>query len=170
MFLIRKFEDNTPFITLHCDAMDDDNDQCRFSSDQTINIKDKKKNIRNNHCSFPIDLKETETDYVIYADLPGCTKDNVGIDFDDGERILHIITKPSESSLSTPTEQNSTSSPNIERWLRRERSTIMTGEAERYVELPKDAVAEQANASLVDGVLEVRVPRQLPKRYNIQLR
>lgn len=117
--------------------------------------------------SFPIDLKETEPNYYVYADLPGYNKDQIQIEFDDGERTLHILAKqsPTVDSNDGASEKSNLS----ETWLKRERPDLLATECERYVELPKDAVAEQASADLIDGVLKVTIPRQLPKRYAIQL-
>lgn len=56
-----------------------------------------------------------------------------------------------------------------EKYLHRERAELRAINLQRHVELPRDAVAENAEASLLDGVLTIRIPRQQPKRHQIAL-
>ena len=105
---------------------------------------------------FPVDLVESVENYVIYADLPGYRREHINLDFDEGERLLHITAKHTDA-------------PQDATWLHRERADVLTSDRERFIELPKDAVAEDAQASLTDGVLTVRVPRQQLKRLQINV-
>lgn len=170
VFVTTDFEGIRPFITFCYDPAQD-------GPGHKAGGGSKKKMTQQVRRPFPIDVKETETYYIIYADLPGYTKEHVSINFDDGERTLHILARRSattamtedRSPARTESPASTIGSAEKERWLRRERPDINAAECERFVELPADAVAEQACASLTDGVLRVEIPRQLPKRYQIQL-
>lgn len=129
---------------------------------------------------FPVDLKETMISYMVYADLPGYAKEQIHLDFDEGERTLHISARKKTAPMETEQMDDAISvkssgsthsssaqqSASAERWIRRERPDG-SGECERIIELPKDAVADAANASFVDGVLIVTIPRQPPKKHSI---
>lgn len=174
VFVTTDLESLRPFVTLYYDSAQD-------GQGHGASCGAKKRTTPQARRQFPIDVRETETCYVICADLPGYGREQVAINFDDGERTLHILAKrpaavstsgdqPSERAASPVAAASQTAgSIGKERWLRRERPDIGATECERYIELPADAVAEQAHASLVDGVLQVEIPRQLPKRYQIQL-
>lgn len=175
VFVTTDFESIRPFMTLYYDPTQDGPISKKGSGSRDKVTQQPRR-------PFPIDVKETATYYMIYADLPGYAKEHVSINFDDGERALHILAKRNTTTAVTgdqsPARAESPAStvgsacvtaPEKERWLRRERLDINAAECERYVELPADAVAEEAHASLTDGVLQVKIPRQLPKRYQIQL-
>lgn len=176
----------TPFVRFYYTPTDDEEmmdaaspkQKCTTPCGKQANCKSKKS------CRIPIDVRESETCYEIMADLPGYPKEMIHLDFDEGDRTLHIIAKPTPASPSqeftattTTTadsdtasiKSNASQSKAAERWIVRERPDRTVTECERKVDLPKDAVAEQATAAFVDGVLTVRIPRQLPKKHTIAL-
>ena len=92
--------------------------------------------------SFRIDLKETESGYTVEAELPGVKKEEVGINFSDG-------------NLKIAVERNETNNSDGENYVHRERRFVSMS---RSVYLP-DASAEGITAKLTDGVLAVTVAK-----------
>lgn len=98
--------------------------------------------IMNVHGNFRVDLKETNDNYEIEADLPGVRKEDIDIDFDNN--YLTISAKRDDSI-----EEKS------ENYIRRERHY---GEFKRsfYVD---DVDEEKVQASFNNGVLKVILPK-----------
>ncbi|MEQ9617163.1 MAG: Hsp20/alpha crystallin family protein [Phycisphaerales bacterium] len=97
--------------------------------------------------AFPLDISEDETTVYVRANLPGFTKNDISLELKDG--VLTIGAEHTEQS-----EQRE------ERFYRRERRT---GTVSRRVQLP-DVIAEDgADASFVDGVLTVSIPKAKPE-------
>jgi len=90
-----------------------------------------------------IDLKEEESRYVLTAELPGLTKEDVSIEVGDG--VLEI----SASKESSKEESD-------EGYIRRERGSM---HFERRMMLPEDVDSDAIEAKLNDGVLELVVPK-----------
>ncbi|MFL0197938.1 heat shock protein Hsp18 [Clostridium sp. WILCCON 0269] len=94
------------------------------------------------HSGFKVDLKETDTSYLIEADLPGINKDAIDLNFNNN--YLTISAKREDSIEDSK-----------ENFIRRERHY---GEFKRsfYV----DNVDEKnINASFKDGVLKIDLPK-----------
>ena len=89
----------------------------------------------------PADISETEDAYVIKAELPGITKDQVEVQMQDRELVISGEVKDTETKG------------------RRHRSSRRTGRFEYRAFLPGDIKADQVNAQLSDGVLTVTVPK-----------
>jgi len=88
----------------------------------------------------------SETDgYRIRLDLPGVGKDGVDVSM---EREVLTIRGERKSGVGG------------EGVRRLSRSEVREGRFERAFRLPEDADGSEVNASYVDGVLEVRVPRR----------
>jgi HSP20 family protein len=105
---------------------------------------------------FPIDARETDTAYIVYANLPGISKEQVQIEI-DGAQV-----KISASSVSD--ESNGTS----ETLIRRER---VTGQFERQFKLAQEIDAEAVVAKLELGVLELTLPKKVlttTKKISVQ--
>jgi HSP20 family protein len=88
-----------------------------------------------------VDLEETDDAYVVEAELPGVTRENVNIEFVDNE--LNITGEIKER------ERKGT----VRRRSRR------TGRFDYRVSLPDHVDADKIEANLADGVLAVRVPK-----------
>jgi HSP20 family protein len=103
-----------------------------------------------------MDLMETETDYVLKADLPGMSESDVNIELED-----NVLTISGERK-----------SENEERkagYYRVERSY---GSFRRTLRLPDGVDPEAVKATFANGVLEVTVPKPaqpLPRKVQISV-
>ena len=98
--------------------------------------------------ALALDIAEDDQGLTVHASLPGFRKEDVAIDVHDG--VLTIA--------ATHTEKTETKD---ERFLRRERRT---GSVVRSIALPEAVAHEKAEASLKDGVLELRLPKSTEAR------
>jgi HSP20 family protein len=101
-----------------------------------------------------MDLVETQDDFVLRADLPGMTEDDVKIEFEDG-------------TLTISGERKSEHETKNEGYYRVERAY---GSFSRSLTLPQGVDPERVSASFDKGVLEVRVPKpeeRKPRRIEI---
>lgn len=96
--------------------------------------------------TFKLDVKDEKDHYAIEADLPGIKKDNVSIDFHDGRMTIGI--KQDEVSEEKDEADN---------YLHRERHF---SSMQRSIHLA-DAMADGIEAKLDDGVLKIKVPKDL---------
>jgi HSP20 family protein len=102
----------------------------------------------------PMDLTETEGEYVLRADLPGLRRDQVEIEVKD-------------DVLTISGERRSEHEDKGEGFHRVERSF---GRFSRSLDLPKGVDAQAVKAEFADGVLEVRIPKPaqaLPTKIEI---
>ena len=88
----------------------------------------------------PMDLIESEEHYVLTADLPGMSQQDIAIEFEDG--VLSI-------SGERPVHEG-------EGLLRRERAA---GAFRRTLSLPEGVDPDGVQAAYENGVLEVRIPK-----------
>jgi len=93
--------------------------------------------------SPPVDLVENETQYVLRADLPGLHAQDVKIEFDHD-----VLTISGERRSEHESSENG--------YRRVERAT---GSFARALTLPAGVEASKIEASFIDGVLEVTVPK-----------
>jgi HSP20 family protein len=101
-----------------------------------------------------MDLLETESAFVLKADLPGMGEDDVNIELED-------------STLTVSGERKTTHEDTSEGYLRVERAS---GAFRRSLTLPKGVDPESVTASFDRGVLEVRIPKpeeRKPRRIAI---
>lgn len=99
-----------------------------------------------------VDLEETEDAYVIEADVPGVKRDDLTVEYHDGDLVISGEIKEKERTGVL------------------HRRTRRTGHFEFRASLPKDVEADQVEAKLADGVLSVRAPKSsksAPKRIAI---
>ena len=102
----------------------------------------------------PVDLVEAEDHFVLKADLPGLTQDDVAIEVQDG-------------TLSISGERKAEHEQRERGWYRIERSF---GSFSRSMTLPDGVDPNGINAEFHDGVLEVRIPKpeeRKPRRIEI---
>lgn len=106
-------------------------------------------------CFAPaLDVIEADNMYIVKLDVPGLSKDNLSLHFDEvGDLVI---------SAKTATEDS-----NSIKYLHRERRSCF--EFERRVKLGKDADQDGVEAKLADGVLEVRVKRSMPSKKTISI-
>ena len=98
-------------------------------------------NIQNNW--MPIDVSETEDNYVVVADLPGLTAEDINVNFHDG-----VLSISGEVEKKTVNEND--------RVLVRERSY---GQFNRRINLPSSVDADHIEASYDEGVLTLTLPK-----------
>jgi HSP20 family protein len=101
-----------------------------------------------------MDLVETDDHFVLRADLPGLTEDDVKIEFEDG-------------TLTVSGERNAEHESKNEGYYRVERAF---GSFSRSLTLPQGVDAEAVTANFDRGVLEVRIPKpeeRKPRRIEI---
>ena len=103
----------------------------------------------------PVDLVEAKDEFVLRADLPGMTEQDVNVELED-------------SVLTISGERKAESEERDEGFYRIERAF---GQFSRSLTLPKGVDPAGITASFNNGVLEVRVPKpeqSLPRRIEIQ--
>ena len=103
----------------------------------------------------PVDLVEAEDHFVLKADLPGLTEQDVSIEVQDG-----TLTISGERSAEHESHERG--------WYRIERSF---GSFNRSLTLPDGVDADAISAQFDRGVLEVRIPKpeeRKPRRVQIQ--
>ena len=101
-----------------------------------------------------IDVREEDGRYVIEADLPGFTKDDLDITIDEG-----VLTLTAERSEETESER--------ENYHVRERRV---GEVSRSLRLPDDINSDSVTATVKDGVLTVVIDKtESAKPHKIQV-
>ncbi|MBE0616365.1 MAG: Hsp20/alpha crystallin family protein [Proteobacteria bacterium] len=95
-----------------------------------------------------VDLKETEKEFILTAEVPGMQKDDIRIN------IL-------EQSVTIQGERKEVKESKAESYRYRESSF---GTFQRVVPLPSPVVAEQAKAKMKDGVLTLTLPKAEPSK------
>ena len=98
----------------------------------------------------PMDLVETDQDFVLRADLPGVEENDVKIELED--RVLTISG-----------ERKAEHEERKEGYYRVERSS---GAFTRTLTLPEGVDPDAINASFDKGVLEVRIPKPVEKKHH----
>jgi HSP20 family protein len=101
-----------------------------------------------------MDLVESDDHFVLRADLPGMSEDDIKIELEDG-------------TLTVSGERKAEHETNAEGYYRVERAF---GAFSRSLTLPKGVDAEAVGASFDRGVLEVRIPKpeeRKPRRIEI---
>ncbi len=107
--------------------------------------------------SPPVDIYETAEDFVLKAELPGLSKDDIDIQVRD-----NTLTLRGERRLKKDVKQDN--------WLRVERAT---GTFQRVFTLPTDFQTDKVRAVFKDGMLEVSVPKAeeaKPKQIKIEVK
>jgi HSP20 family protein len=101
-----------------------------------------------------LDVWETENDVVYAFDLPGLTQEAISVEVEDGALTVSA----------TRERQAQVSEDRFHRFERR------TGTFARTVGLPQGVSEESIQASYVNGVLEIRVPKpEQPKPKRIEI-
>lgn len=94
---------------------------------------------------FKVDVQEDDKGYVVEADLPGVTKDELDIEMNEDKLTISV----NYSEEKDEEEKN---------YIHRERSRYSVSRG-AYL---KDADADNISAKLEDGVLTVKVPKVIP--------
>ena len=102
-----------------------------------------------------VDVREEDSRFVVYADLPGVDAKDIEITAEKG-----VLTLRGERKSGTKNEGNGF-----------ERVERVAGSFLRRFTLPEDANADGISARHVNGVLEVTIPKQQqvqPKRISVE--
>lgn len=91
--------------------------------------------------TFQVDIIDEGEGYLILADLPGATKEQIELDGEGNHMTIHVERPRSDDSLNYL--HNERRKANMSR-------SLVLG----------DSDMEQAQASLTDGVLSIRVPKR----------
>jgi HSP20 family molecular chaperone IbpA len=90
----------------------------------------------------PVDIWENEEGFLLVSNMPGVTKDNVTIDYEEGElKIYGQISGTSDTSKLLLNEYS-------------------IGDYSRVFRIPDGIDAEKISAQIKDGVLKVTLPKQ----------
>jgi HSP20 family protein len=95
-----------------------------------------------------VDLKEREDSYLVSADLPGISPDQISIEVDNGTLLI-----AGKRKFEDPQDKES--------YRRVERQF---GAFKRSISLPEDAAIDQISAKNEHGVLEIVIPKMEEKR------
>jgi HSP20 family protein len=104
----------------------------------------------------PVDITEDSNEYLIKAELPGLTKENVKVKVED--RVLEITGERKEEK-----EEKDKKHHRIERSY---------GSFRRSFSLPEDSSGEKVTADFKDGVLKVHLPKdqtEKPKSVEVKV-
>jgi HSP20 family protein len=99
-----------------------------------------------------VDVFEREGKLVVKAELPGVKKDDIDLQITDGDLVLRA-------------ERREEQEVKEENWYRMERSY---GSLYRRLPMPEGVQADQIQAKLTDGVLEVTIPKPQEKESQAQ--
>jgi HSP20 family protein len=97
---------------------------------------------------LPLDIYQTDKEWVIRAAVPGVDPSTVDVTFDGGQITVKGEIKP-------PAEVKAESY-----WLREN----FYGKFSRQLSLPEDALGDQARAQFLNGVLILTVPKAQPAK------
>ena len=103
----------------------------------------------NNHPA--IDIKESENEYTIIADLPGFEKSNINLSIDEG----YLTIKANEEKVN---DSNG-------RYMLKERSMRNYS---RTFSLPDNALESKVSAKYTDGTLSITIPKSKEINKNVK--
>lgn len=91
----------------------------------------------------PVEIREIENEFVVLVELPGLSKDNVDIEYENGVLLIR----------GEKLEQSETGKRNLLVWERR------YGSFQRSFMLPNTIDQEKIKAEFKDGILTIRLPK-----------
>lgn len=97
--------------------------------------------------SFKTDIIEKDDAYLVEAELPGMSKENIELDFKDN--VLSISAKQETATEESDEDRN---------YIRRERSTRSFSRQFILQDIDEDSI----KARFENGILEVTLPKQSP--------
>jgi HSP20 family protein len=93
----------------------------------------------------PVDVAETDSEFVVTVDLPGYDREEIEVTLDDREL-----------TVAAERDRESTETDEHDRYIRRERSRSAVS---RSVNLPEPVVVDEVGATYRNGVLTVTLPK-----------
>ena len=100
----------------------------------------------------PVDVRESDTEVVVEAELPGIAREDISVRYHDGRLVLEG--KREEAGETGP--ENCETACASGSWIRRERSL---GRFRRSFDLPDSVDSSAIRAESRDGVLKVVLPK-----------
>ena len=100
----------------------------------------------------PVDVRESDTEVVVEAELPGIAREAISVRYHDGRLVLEGQREEVTGSGPENGETGSASGG----WLRRER---VAGRFHRSFDLPESVDSSAISAESKDGVLRVVLPK-----------
>ena len=97
----------------------------------------------------PVDVRESDTEVVVEAELPGIAREDISVRYHDGRLILEGQREEAQETGPTETERSGS-------WIRRERTI---GRFHRSFDLPESVDTSAIRAESRDGVLRVVLPK-----------
>lgn len=106
--------------------------------------------------SFRVDVEKEEDKYIVTADLPGMTKENVDVEVEEG--VLTISVHQEEEKQESDKEKH---------FLHRERRMVNSSRRIRLGDVDEEAI----HAGLENGVLRIELPfaQEVTKRKSITI-
>jgi len=116
--------------------------------------------------TFKLDVFDSENEYVVEAEMPGVSKEDVTLDFNDGKLTIamNTVKESDEGDIENQGENNTEVN---KKYLHRERHATSTSRS-LYL---ADANGEAIKAKLDSGILTVTVPKIAPeiKAHKIEI-
>ena len=113
--------------------------------DQLMNYGDQDLELSKNTWLPAVDIKETEKEFIVQADVPGMSKENIDVSMDN-----HVLTIQGKREFEKKEEKKN--------FIRTER---FQGEFYRRFTLPEIVDAENISANCQDGVLMITIPKRI---------
>lgn len=104
--------------------------------------------------SFPVDVVETNKEFIITAELPGIKRDQIQID-----------TIGNQLTISINNTEEISEEDDINHVYRRSHSIQRSS---RTINLPVPIIEKQVKATYKDGLLQIRIPRRSGKSISIE--
>jgi len=102
--------------------------------------------------TFKLDVEEKEKEYLIQAELPGFTKDEVNLELKEGRLIISACKDEEKED-------------NKKNYIHRER---VYSRMQRSIYLP-EAAAENVKAKLDNGILTIKVPKVITNEQTYKI-
>ena len=99
----------------------------------------------------PVNVRESDTEVVVEAELPGIAREDIAVRYHDGRLILEGQRKDVREAGPEAGDAKDAAA-----WLRRER---MAGRFHRSFDLPESVDSSNIRAETKDGVLRVVLPK-----------
>lgn len=96
------------------------------------------------------DIKETEDEYILEIDIPGCKKENIKIDLEQG-----YLNVKAEVLKNTDTTSDT--------YIHKER---FSGSCQRIYYIGNNIIEDDIKASFINGILEIHIPKKTESEDN----
>lgn len=102
--------------------------------------------------TFKVDVQDTDTEYLIEAELPGVAKEEVNLRLEEGKFTISVSREENKNE-----EQKN--------YIHKER---------RYCSMSRsiylaDAAADGVKAKMENGILSIRIPKQLKTDHSVEI-